>query len=205
MNRRWICIPLLFSLAACISLVNYVGKGWEAYQKGDLDGAEKYFRTAVRKRPHDAIAHNNLGVVLLDLDRVDEAIQVLKMATILSKTPYASPHVNLAKAYLEKGDLKLAREHGDKAISIDAANPIAQLVVANVYVALNERLKEAESYAQTATQKVSDYDKAAAWSTLAEIEFKLGKDSAALQALDTALALDTDNPFYRQQKSLYRP
>ncbi len=203
MKRYWVAGLLV--LCSCISLVNYVGKGWEAYQRGDLESAEKFFRTAVRKRPRDPIAHNNLGVILMDLDKSEEAVQVLKLAAVLAKQPYAAPHVNLAKAYLEQGKLDLAKQHGAKAIELEGSNVIAMLVLANIYAARAENLKEARSYAHTATEKVSDLDKATAWSTLAEIEYKLGNETAAVQAIDTALAFDTDNPFFRQQKSLYTP
>ncbi len=197
-------LVLLF-LSACVTLINYLGKGYEAYQKGDLDGAEKFFRQAVKKRPRDPIAHNNLGVVLEDLERVDEAIPFLKLATVLSKTPYAAPHANLARAYFEQGKLDLAKESCEKAIGIDGQNPVTLLIMANIYCARNEKLADARAYARTATEKLAEPDKPAAWSTLAEAEYKLHNIDGALAAIDTAIALDTDKAFYRQQKALYAP
>ena len=195
----------LLGLSACITLVNYVGKGYEAYQKGDLEGAEQFYRKAVKFRPRDPIAHNNLGVVLQDLDRVEEAIPFFKLAGVLSKTPYAAPHVNLARAYYELGKLDEAREATEKAVSMDGGNPITLLIAANVYCARNEKLDAARGFARTAVEKIGDADKAAAWSTLAELEYKLNNIAAAITAIDTAIALDTDNSLYRQQKALYRP
>lgn len=203
MSRFWFLI-LLF-LSACVTLINYLGKGYEAYQKGDLDGAEKFFREAVKKRPRDPIAHNNLGVVLEDLERVDEAIPLFKLATVLSKTPYSAPHANLARAYYEQGKLDLAKESGEKALGIDAQNPITLLILANIYCARNEKLEDARAFAKTATEKIAEPDKPTAWSTLAEAEYKLHNTDAALAAIDTAIALDTDKAFYRQQKALYTP
>lgn len=207
MKRLWI-LGVLFLLSCPrpnLNLINYLGKGYEAYQKGDFESAEKFFRSAVKSRPRDPIAYNNLGVVLMDLDRTDESIQYFKFATVLSKTPYAAPHTNLAKAYLEQGKLDLAKQSGEKSMSIDGANPVCQLVMANVYCAKNENLQSAKNYALSATQKISEVDRAAAWSTLAEAEYKLRNIEAAMSAIDTAISLDTDNTFYRQQKILYKP
>lgn len=193
----------LLCFSSCF--INYVGKGYEAYTKGDLESAEQFYRTAVRKKPRDAIAHNNLGVVLQDLDRTEEALPYLKLATVLSKNPYAAPHINLARAYLEMGNLDEALKAGEKGIGIDGGNVFGQLILANIYVAKNMKLPEARSHALAATQKIPELDRPAAWSTLAEAEYKLSNVDAAMAAIDTAISLDTDNPFYRQQKALYKP
>lgn len=209
--KRFVFFLLLLPAApvvtACLNLnlINYVGKGYEAYQKGDLDGAEQFFRSAVKRKPRDPIGYNNLAVVLMDLDKTEEAVQHLKFATILSKTPYASPHINLARAYFELGKLDAAKEHGEKGIAIDRGNPLGLLVMADIYCARNENLQNAREYALTATAKVPEIDKGIAWSTLAEAEYKLKNLDAAAAAIDTALTFDTDNAFYRQQKALYRP
>lgn len=197
----------LLGLSACVTLVNYVGKGYEAYQKGDFEGAEQMFRKAVKAKPRDAIAHNNLGVVLQDLDRVEEAIPFFKLASVLSKSPYAAPHTNLARAYYEQGKLDLAKQSGEKALELDGSNPNPKmlLILANIYVARNEKLPDARAFAKNATEKIDEPDRPAAWSTLAEAEYKLNNIDAALLAIDTAIALDTDNPYYRQQKALYKP
>lgn len=203
MNRRMFLVFLV--LSSCVSLINYLGKGYEAYQKGDLEGAEQFFRKAVKKKPRDAIAHNNLGLVLLDLDRVEEAIPFLKLSTVLSKEPYGAPHINLARAYYEQGKLDLAKKSGEQGLALDAQNPVILLIMANIYCARNEKIPDAQSYARTATDKIADPDKASAWSTLAEAEYKLHNIESAMAAIDTAIALDTDNAFYRQQKALYKP
>ncbi|MBI4178246.1 tetratricopeptide repeat protein [bacterium] len=204
MKRYWILGFLACS--ACLNLINYVGKGYEAYQKGDLEGAEQLFRTAVKKKPRDPVAHNNLGNVLMDLDRVEEAVRFFKLATVLDKTrTYSAPHTNLARAYYELGKLDLAFEAGEKAKSMNPQDPIVMLVLANIYCAKNERLEDARAFARAATAKIALEDQASAWSTLAEAEYKLNNVAAAMTAIDTAISLDTDNAFYRQQKALYRP
>lgn len=196
-----------FLLALCSAcFINYVGKGYEAYQTGNLENAEQYFRTAVKKKPRDPIAHNNLGIVLLELDRTEEAIRFLKLAAILDKThTYSAPHTNLARAYYEQGKLDLALESGEKAKSMDPSNPIVLLTLANIYCARNEKLEDARNFSKTAAEKIAAADQAAAWSTLAEAEYKLQNLGAALSAIDTAIAMDTDNAFYKQQKALYQP
>ncbi len=203
MNR----LAFLGCLLLTSCFINYLGKGYESYQKGDLESAERFFQTAVKKKPRDPIAHNNLGVVLMELDRGEEASQHFKMATVLAKSPYAAPHINLAKLYFEKGSLDLARTSADKALAIDGGSPVVQLVTANIYCAKNINISEARGLVKSAltSASLSDPDKPAAWSTLAETEYKLKNIDAALAAIDTAIALDTENSFYRQQRSLYKP
>lgn len=71
-------------------------------QPDGLPRALEHFRAAIRLRPDHARAHNNLGNVLLEMGRTDEAITMLVRSLDLQ---YAAPevHANLGRALLRAG------------------------------------------------------------------------------------------------------
>ena len=79
---------LLISLSACFNLINYVGKGYEAYQKGDLETAEQYFRTTVKRNRDPDRTQPGCGLMDLTYRRGDSAFEVRRGA---SKTPWPRP------------------------------------------------------------------------------------------------------------------
>lgn len=71
--------------------------------------AERYAKQALAAQPEMRDAKNTLGVILVHLERYDDAIAVLKPLT--GDILYASPEKswgNLGWAYLEKGEIDLA-------------------------------------------------------------------------------------------------
>lgn len=70
---------------------------------GDIVGAEPPLREAVRLMPTSPEARNNLGVLLVQTARWDEAIAEYH-AAIAARPDYAEAHLNLALAYLACGD-----------------------------------------------------------------------------------------------------
>jgi predicted O-linked N-acetylglucosamine transferase (SPINDLY family) len=74
-----------------------------AWKRGDLSGAERAFRTAVESRPDSAGATSNLGMVLFEQDRFDEALGWLRKAVEINPR-HAGAHNNLGIA-LARGNL----------------------------------------------------------------------------------------------------
>jgi Flp pilus assembly protein TadD len=61
-----------------------------AYKQSDLDGAEHSFRSVVDADLNDGVAHFNLGVVLMQQGRTEEAMPVFdRAADLLRGTPLA--------------------------------------------------------------------------------------------------------------------
>lgn len=72
--------------------------------KGDLDGAIRELRTAIRIRPRDAVALNTLGAYVQMQNNTAEA-ETLYRAAIESRPDYPDAHYNLASLLLSRDAL----------------------------------------------------------------------------------------------------
>jgi tetratricopeptide (TPR) repeat protein len=85
---------------------------------GDLSAAHKYFVRAVKYKPQDAVALNNLGATAC-LDRKYKlAVGYLKQALALDE-PQAPTHINLAEAWIGLGETDRAMTEYTRALELD--------------------------------------------------------------------------------------
>ncbi|NIQ00722.1 MAG: PA2778 family cysteine peptidase [Nitrospinaceae bacterium] len=61
-------------------LTAWIGLGNSRYALGNLAGAEQAFRSAVRAKPDSGIPYNNLAHVLMEMNRTEEALAVIRQA-----------------------------------------------------------------------------------------------------------------------------
>jgi spermidine synthase len=73
----------------------------------------------VSRHPRDATAQYNLGVALVQLGRIDEAVDRFSAAVEI-EPDYVKAHQNLAVAYVEKMDYSKAIAHCDAAVALGA-------------------------------------------------------------------------------------
>lgn len=85
----------------------YEQRGLVRYQSGDRTGAVDDWRHALRLDPSRMLALGNLGWLLIEDRRFDEAIACLNLAIAMEPTA-ASVYVNRARAYYDMGDLERA-------------------------------------------------------------------------------------------------
>ena len=85
----------------------YVALGQIETERGNLEQARRYYIVAVQLHPETTAAYNNLGHVLLKLNRIDEADAVFREALTQDKT--------LASAAFGRGEVGLRRGHFDVA------------------------------------------------------------------------------------------
>ncbi len=96
-----------------------------AEKSGDLAGAERAYRDAVKlKVDHDAAT--NLGALLLDAGKVDDAVSVLRPAADKRKDNPAL-RLNLALALAAKGDREGATRAFDEAAKLSPRDPMVLL------------------------------------------------------------------------------
>lgn len=68
---------------------------------GQVDEAIREFQEAARLEPANAGAHNNLGILLASLGRIDEGIEHFRMALTI-RPDFVEAAANLARAEEEK-------------------------------------------------------------------------------------------------------
>jgi tetratricopeptide (TPR) repeat protein len=104
--------------------------GLALYDKGDLDGAIREYREALRIQPDYAEAHNNLGNALEKKGDLDGAIREFREA-LRVQPDYADAHYNLGVALYDKGDLDGAIRESREALRIQPDDADAHFNLGN--------------------------------------------------------------------------
>ena len=118
---------------------NFLGKA--LYLGGDLPGAERRLREALRLQPWFGEARNNLGIVLYARGNVAEAIVHLGEAVRL-RPDYAEAHNNLGIALARQGSLETAEASHRRALAL---RPGSAPIRNNLGVVLARQGKRAEA------------------------------------------------------------
>ena len=128
--------------------------GLEAQQAGNAEEARVHFAEAVRLAPQIAEAHEGLGAVLLELNRVDEGTKELEIALTL-KPDVLEIHRNLILAYMQGGNTKAALTHFAAVSAMDEKSTETKLD-ASFYEAYG-RAQEADGQI---TEAIAEFEKA---------------------------------------------
>jgi Flp pilus assembly protein TadD len=103
--------------------------------RGDLDGALQQIETAVGQRPNDAQLRFLRGVVLMDLGRDAQALQVFEeMSQAYPELPEPLNNIGLLRA--RGGKLELARQALQDALRTDPSHRAARANLAQVHLML---------------------------------------------------------------------
>lgn len=113
----------------------------EAYNKAIEWGAQK-------QHPSEQ-PYVNLGNLLVDLDRTEEAIPPLEKAVALAPNN-GFCRLKLGTAYLHAGKLESARTELEKATSLDPENPAAHYQLGRLYKAIHALDRAQEEFRRTA-------------------------------------------------------
>ena len=166
--------------------------------RGDLGKAEEYFRSALRTKPDYAEAHNNLGIVLSQLGRGEEALREFETAAsnVLYPTPEGA-YYNMGEEYRRQKNLKKAEEMYRRSIGMNDRYVDAYLRLA----LLQGDRGQWEDAARTLEACLAvDPAYAPAWLDLGRAYLSLGRQQDAHKALSGALA-NTADPAIRKQAS----
>lgn len=89
------------------------------YDNGDYESALFHIDKYLEQKPNDHVGHMYRGIVLKDMDRIDEAIEALKVSISIDFTDHNSRKM-LGDVYHEIDELDSALEEYDRAILIEA-------------------------------------------------------------------------------------
>lgn len=149
----------------------------------------EFISQALEVDPVSAEAHSNRGLVLLELNRIDEAIISLNQASTI-KPNYFLAHYNLGNALFQKGDLHGALQSLSRAIEIAPQNPESYNNRGNILTLLGKFDDAIESFehAIKISPKYSD-----AYCNISNPMMQSGQLQLALEAVDKSISLNSNN------------
>lgn len=118
------------------------------HQAGRLVEAEAAYRAAIAEAPHHAGALHNLGVLLAETRRPNEAVDMFDRA-IESEPTYVSAYANKASALRAIGDETAALTAYRQTIALDPGNYDAHLALGFLWMAEGRRDRALDHFART--------------------------------------------------------
>ncbi len=168
--------------------------------RGDLEKAEEYMRSAIRKRPDYAEAHNNLGSLLSLQGKSDEALREYEkaVANVLYPTPeYA--YYNMGQEYVRRNDLGKAELMYQRAIGLNPSYVAAYRDLAMVQAKRGRWQESARTLERLVEVAPSD---TGGWMDLGRLYLEMKQPGKAREAFRNALA-NTEDPYMRAEIAGY--
>jgi tetratricopeptide (TPR) repeat protein len=186
LTKCWRGQATVLSLAGGTALILCAGLTWQ--QLRYWRNSETLYRHAIAVTENNYIAHNNLGIVLMEQGRIDEAIGQYREAVRVNPD-FAYAHNNLGRALDKKGQTDEAIIQFQEAIrlvpdDIEAHN--------NLGVALNEEGRIDEAISQFQGSILLKPDDADAHNDLGVVLVGQGKLDAAISEFSKAVQLKPD-------------
>ncbi len=154
--------------------------------------ALRYLTAARTARPNDAIVNLQLGRLLFEAGRGDEAEPILRSA-IEGNPKLETAHVQLGRLLEARGDMEGARSSFAAAVAINPANVAAQIGLGQSELARGDENAAERAFRAANTDKPN----AAACAGLGAIHLKRWEASKAVAAYLTASELQPTNVDYR--------
>lgn len=138
-----------------------VGEGFKALDRGDAATAEQRFQLALRTKADDTEALGGLGLVRLRQERFAEAQELLERAvrgggskwnSALQSATYWTL-VGQARAAQGKNDLRGAQSLYERAVRIDAREPVGQNALADLRAAAGDYAQAEQGYKRVLESK----------------------------------------------------
>jgi len=175
-----------------VEVVNFLGI--LKHQRGDLEGALALMRRVVECSPEADGAWNNLGNVLLELDRDEEASEAFTRSIELVETPQV--WANLARAWRRRGALDRSERACRRALEMDAGHGPATHNLALALLA-QRRIDDGVAAAQEAMQRLPLHEQRN--SIYVRMLLAAGEPAQAAVILRAWQALEPDNPYIDHQ------
>ena len=158
------------------------------YERGNLKGTADFLKRAASVWPAFAEAHNNLGVVLRNLGRFDEAADEYRAAMVISPESFVA-HSNLGNLYLQLERFEEAIAEYNEAIRLGPDDPLPHTNLGVAYGNLG-RFDDAVRECQEAIRLKPD--DALSHSNLADAYLRLDRFDDALTESVRAVELAPD-------------
>lgn len=130
-NKLW--LPVALSMLIVFSTSTFL-------QTRMWSSPERLWQDAINKYPQNPRAYNNLGTVLIESGRYEDAIILFNRAIELDPN-YYDPYNNLGFAYLKSGNYALAKDAIEEALRLNPAMPKAYYNLASIYNLMGEQEK----------------------------------------------------------------
>jgi tetratricopeptide (TPR) repeat protein len=153
-----------------------VARGYQLNRSGDAVKAESLYRQVLHADENHVAANNLLGLLCLQTQRPDEAIELIEKAISISPDD-AQAHSNLGIAYRNLNQLQKAAEHFHASIQLAPKNPGPFNNLGGVYVLLGHYEGAAMCFKQALAIQPG----------LADVHFNLGNALVQLQEYDEAI------------------
>ncbi|MCB2136338.1 MAG: sulfotransferase [Rhodobacteraceae bacterium] len=157
---------------------------------GNLKTAEVNFQKAIRLDPNYAEAHENLGRMYNDHGQHDRAMAHYRQAVILAPGLQTAV-LHLANFHIIAGRAALGLSLIER-LKTSAGNIVPYYIaLGNAHTKLRNFVKAEDAYSSAVERSGGKLAEAVA--LLAQTQARLGKDDAAMENFNTALALDPDS------------
>ncbi len=177
--RRFFGIAIASFLAVSLACRTWVQA--RAYRD-----AETLWRDTLQKNPKAWMAHNNLGLHLLEQGELRQAQEHFEQA-LAAKADDSFAMNNLGLVHAHRGELQRAADWFARAIETDPQQAEAANNLGNVF-AQTKQWEAAETAFRLALQRRPAY--AEAWNNLANVLAMQGRTGEAIEAYRQAVALD---------------
>ena len=160
--------------------------GYRAQQAEDLARAERLYLQVLGLDPANIHALNLLGMLCVNAFRPDEAVGYLSRALSIRDDDPQS-HANIALAYKDQGNTKLAIHHFQESIRLNPGNPVVHNNLGNALRLIEQPKAAIKSY-ENALKLQQDF--AVGWSNLAAALNETDQFVPGLRAVGRALELE---------------
>jgi tetratricopeptide (TPR) repeat protein len=155
----------------------------DTHGQGDPRAMIKEFRRLVERYPRFAAARSQLGLVLYEAQRWEDAYEQLKISLELD-AQQPEVHLLAGTVALNIGLIDDAERHYSQAVGLDPSNPVFLVHLAQVYVRKQEFDKAQRRLLEAIKLDSSSHS---AYGTLADVYARQNKMDLALQFIDKAI------------------
>jgi predicted O-linked N-acetylglucosamine transferase (SPINDLY family) len=160
------------------------------HQNGDYQKANQLYQKILKSDPQDADALQYSGVIAMQTGDLDRAIQLMERA--ISIHPHISGfHSNLAMAYKDNDQYKLALDHYNKALALNSGNPVILFNIGALHQSYDEYEDACISYTKSLT---IDPNQPLVLHNLGNLMLKQGDVQHAILYARKALELSPNDP-----------